>query len=381
MEFGLSQDIVPEIPGQTLGRDFEKELRGEVGSLFNIKPERFPGAQPVSFTLEHLQELKETDYFVCEKSDGVRCLLFTRINPKTKRPETFLIDRKNKYRYLHDIHIPLPNCENNGPFQDKTIIDGELVYDIEKDGKRVLKYLAFDLLSFQGKVLIQRGLEKRQGYLRTNVVKPFLKRATQLNVLDKLTIIIEAKVMELSYGMIKILKEQVPTLKHKSDGLIFTSVNAPYTLGTCSTMLKWKPPNENSVDFKLHIEVQSPSTPPRFLLSIWKGGSEYQQVDEMGVSDSELKFFKTHFGSDFKKRMEGKIVEVIYDPDNCPPCKWKFMRFRDDKEHANHSSVLDKILKSISDNVDEEKLNEEHFDIRARWKERDGKKEKETTTC
>jgi mRNA guanylyltransferase len=36
----------------------------------------FPGSQPISFGSEHIDSLLTEDYLVCEKSDGVRYLLF-----------------------------------------------------------------------------------------------------------------------------------------------------------------------------------------------------------------------------------------------------------------------------------------------------------------
>jgi len=65
------------------------------------------------------------------------------------------------------------------------------------------------------------------------------------------------KKMEFSYGLTKILEFEIPRLKHKNDGLIFTSINSPYIPGTCQKMLKWKPPHENTIDFKLTLEKES----------------------------------------------------------------------------------------------------------------------------
>jgi mRNA guanylyltransferase len=47
---------------------------------------------------------------------------------------------------------------------------------------------------------------------------------------------IVTKTMQLSYGLDLVLREVIPKLKHKSDGLIFTSSIAPYAPGTCEKM-------------------------------------------------------------------------------------------------------------------------------------------------
>jgi mRNA guanylyltransferase len=51
---------------------------------------------------------------------------------------------------------------------------------------------------------------------------------------------------------------------------------------------------------------------------------------------------------------EGRIIECRYDPEW--PNHWRFSRWRDDKLTANHISVYEKIMQSISDNVTEEEV-------------------------
>ena len=67
-----------------------------------------------------------------------------------------------------------------------------------------------------------------------------------------------------------------------------------------SLRLKWKPPSENSIDFKLVLRFppteHNPTLPdflakPLFLLHAWHGGegknAKYEEYDSMYVTDEE----------------------------------------------------------------------------------------------
>jgi mRNA guanylyltransferase len=83
---------VPDIErvGKALNETYERTLRRMVSSLMELSHDRFPGAQPVSFAHQHLKELENENYFVSEKADGVRCLMFCNISPDGSY-ETFLV--------------------------------------------------------------------------------------------------------------------------------------------------------------------------------------------------------------------------------------------------------------------------------------------------
>ena len=51
-------DLVPEIPGVPADRDMARMFQEEVASLLGRTQRGFPGAQPVSFSRRHLQELQ-----------------------------------------------------------------------------------------------------------------------------------------------------------------------------------------------------------------------------------------------------------------------------------------------------------------------------------
>jgi hypothetical protein len=55
---------------------------------------RFPGSQPVSFLRKHLEWLLSEDYYICEKSDGLRLMLFFP-GPHKYDKSAFFIDRES----------------------------------------------------------------------------------------------------------------------------------------------------------------------------------------------------------------------------------------------------------------------------------------------
>ncbi|CEP09075.1 hypothetical protein [Parasitella parasitica] len=344
---------VPNIPGEPVRDTFD--LKEQVASLLKLNSYKFPGAQPVSFGAKQLKEIEEEDFFVAEKSDGVRCLALL----------TF--DRKSNFHVVRKFRFPIPGDPSFQKCLKNTIIDGEFVLDKEKDGTTQLRFLLFDCLCIESKVLTSRGLMSRLGYLRNDVIKPhqeMIKKNPQLQ--KQLPFLVEFKEQQFTHHLDIVFNEIIPKLKHGNDGLIFTSVNAPYSMGTCNKMLKWKPLNENSVDFKVSLFFPGGSLPgvkdytakPRIDLLVWQGGNDYRFFAELGITEQE---WKEKFGKR-PKEMDGKIIECNYDPDLQQRLNlkspWRFMRYRDDKPDGNHQKTVDNVLRSIRDAVSREELIE-----------------------
>ncbi|KAK3818378.1 MAG: mRNA capping enzyme, catalytic domain-containing protein [Benniella sp.] len=376
---------IPTIPGQPVDAALEDMLRRRICRVIGLSGNRFIGAQPVSFTRDTLNELESEDYFVSEKSDGVRVMLFCVVD-ESRRPQVYMVDRKNKFKYVPQLRFPTPNPQRiytmeNIVDHNDTIVDGELVIDKEPNGAYVTRYLAFDLLAYHGNNIIAKPFSSRLARLQQEFVTPY--RDMMQWATDRLPKFVNAqpfkltvKLMNRSYGVEKMFKEVLPNLKHGSDGLIFTSSVAPYVTSTNSKMLKWKPPSENTIDFKLTLQFpvkngsQDRSQKPQFLLQEWQGDNSYAPFGRMTVDDKQWEEWKTS-----STRLDGRIVEVNYNIKNQT---WHFFRFRDDKDHGNHSSVVRKVVQSIQDGVEADELLQAQDRIRTAWKEREKNAEGQT---
>lgn len=90
--------VVPDIPGTLLDNPAIHEfLSQRVAELCGLPPHstKFPGAQPVSMTVKSLEMLEKMDFWVCEKSDGVRVLVFIVMNAMTGNQEVWLVSEEN----------------------------------------------------------------------------------------------------------------------------------------------------------------------------------------------------------------------------------------------------------------------------------------------
>ena len=114
--------------------------------------------------------------------------------------------------------------------------------------------------------------------------------------------------------------------------------------------LKWKPSEENTVDFKV-TELGSGS----YHIGILLNEGAYRDYGEITLEDDTSREWS-------RMEMNGRIIECRWDPEW--PNSWRFSRFRDDKLDANHISVYEKILESIHDNVTKEQVccSFSHFD-------------------
>lgn len=369
--------VIPDLPGDLVPRNSEQErwLKNHVSRLCHTDPDRFPGSQPISFSVRDLARLESHDFWVCEKSDGVRVLLFVLTDPGTGEQTTFIIDRHNTYRQLSGLYFP--HHENpRKPLLD-TLVDGELVVDVDPRTQReTLRYLAFDCLIADNQNVMSKPLDKRCGRLNTWFFKPYEKMMIDHpHMASQQPFQIKVKQTTFSYH-VRTVFDGIPSLQHGNDGLIYTCVSTRYSPGTDNNILKWKPPSENSIDFKLVLRfpplAHDPKTPdfhakPLFLLHAWTGGDgaqNYEQYDEMYVEDDEWERLKQS-----GEQIDDRIVEVHWELEHS---RWRMMRFRDDKPNGNHISVIEKIIQSIADGVEKETLLERSDAIRNAWKARLG---------
>ncbi|KAJ2104948.1 hypothetical protein GGI16_002563 [Coemansia sp. S142-1] len=361
---------IPTIPGELVPQHARQALQKLVGELTGTNRLSFPGSQPVSFTKSaSIPELLGSNYLVCEKSDGVRVLVLMLV--VEGRPQTFFITRKNEYYFAPNCAFPTPDTDPQRPskFHHHTLIDAELVIDIDKSGRAERKLLGFDALIVNGCNSMSFIFEKRLGYLRDHVFKPFERMCHYMTPeqRQRVPISVEMKIFERSYGVAKVQYQTIPRLLHKSDGLIFTSVLSPYTPGTCEKIIKWKPASENSIDFKLHV-VDANSLDVRLLA--WQGGNTYAEFGRLAIRPSDFNSGALA-GIRSVHDLEGRIGETVHDPEYAPPAQWRFMRFRDDKPHGNHISIVHKIIESMGDNMELPELINNMVAVRTAWKERE----------
>ncbi|KAI0748523.1 mRNA capping enzyme, catalytic domain-containing protein [Daedaleopsis nitida] len=365
---------IPDIPGNIVPHNSPQErwLKRHVAMLCRLEHERFPGSQPVSFASKDLEKLETQDYWVAEKSDGIRVLLLVQADPEGGQT-VYLIDRHNSYRELTGLYFP-HHEDPHRPLKD-TLVDGELVIDLDPATKQeTLRYLAFDCLVVDAQHVMSRTLDKRYGRLKEWMYKPYQKMMQDLpHMALHQPFEFKVKDVKVSYRVEDVFNIDIPALQHGNDGLIYTCVSTPYAPGTDPNILKWKPPSENSIDFKLVLRfsptpgktgVPDFQTKPIFELHVWCGESRYEFYDIMHVEDDEWERMKTS-----NEQLDDRIVEVHWDV--AGEC-WRMMRFRSDKPNGNHKSVVDNIIKSIADGVEKDALLARSLSIRNRWKARMG---------
>lgn len=328
-----------DIPGHCVSDEHALRYVGDLNQLLTSKPgTQFPGTQPVSFDRTHLDAITREEYLVCEKTDGIRVLLYMH------QSATVLVNRKLEVR---TIPLTAPNPRANGFPHVDSVLDCELVWDVDASGVQTLALYVFDMLVCQGKMLLREPLTKRLGYADQTFVRPL--NASQVAATQ--SFVVHLKEMCRTQHVMHVLG-RLPWLPHANDGLIFTPVNRPYCSGTDRRLLKWKPGYLNTADFILvpeegfyaiHVTSRGVRTPYGY---IRLDADHLASIHAAGVRVTDL-----------------VVIECCWDarrsadtPHGVAHGSWKFMRVRTDKTTPNDENVVRKIVQSIQDTVSGEDL-------------------------
>lgn len=314
--------------------------------LLNIDPE-FPGSHPVTLLRKHIELLCNVDYYVCEKSDGVRVFLWILAEQNVHR--SFFVDRKGAFYECLD--IDLTNFEN-------CCFDGEIYLETINNKKQFI-FAIFDTLMFNNTNVMEKTLLERLQYAS--------KFAFAVRPCHKFKITV--KKMYKSYGFCEVYKD-IPKLNHKNDGMIFTPIDLPYIPGRCDMLLKWKPADLNTIDFRL---VKHKTIDFMYNLMCIKG------------KNREV-FFDFYFDTEMEitDRYDNLIGEFcfdcnteLFDPIDFSHYKggWVLHKIRTDKETPNSLKVAINVLQSIKENISYKDLEKYFFEIRDNWKMRERERE------
>ena len=207
--------------------------------------------QPVTLEKQHVLPPDlgvlsiQKEYTVTEKADGERSLLFVNSDGTC-----CTLNNRLQLKFLG---VKLHNLVN-------TLLDGEVVTrDIL--GNNVLIYAVFDVYFYNGKDVRNEPLVGKGG--RLDLMKEIEKRAAKLFKDNGINFFCKRFLHGDGpdiFRHAKTILDGAHQLPYKIDGLIFTPANlavgakhpgekAPNTFGTWDRTLKYKPPEENTIDF------------------------------------------------------------------------------------------------------------------------------------
>lgn len=256
----------------------------------------FPGPQPVSIERKDLSKIKQDDYWVCVKSDGLRFLLvLVRIDGLNY---SVLINRKQDMYVLRMTTV--------GSAFDGTVLDGELV----NDGR---EFVVYDATIVCGESVVEAPHSVRLE--RSMRVVDFIRDA-DLHVKTKL------------FYPVRDMREYVqwvtPTITHGIDGYIFTPEFSRVCSGTHFGMFKWKEQYKNTVDF--HVD-------PRGRASVSRG---------RGLCPLPNVRVALQPGTKLPAIVECRFVG---------PNRWEAVLVRTDKTYPNNELTYTKTLLNIRENI------------------------------
>lgn len=333
-----SKAFMEGIPGVSfLEDDFKTgQVQDLAAKLCEFRKSGFPGSQPVSLVRKNLNKLEEMEYKVSWKADGTRYLML--INGPD---DIYFLDRDNAVFKVTGLTFPYRKDMNQHLYQ--TLLDGEMVLDQSSDCK-IPRYLIYDIVHFRDDKVGKVTFDVRMVCITKEIIETRREASLKgiISLPDEPFALRKKEFYDIEMTE-KILAEKFQSqVSHEIDGVIFQPVPLPYVAGRCDSILKWKPPHLNSIDFKLKIEKQAES---EGMLAITRGALY------VGGHDPPMAYLEKVTAD--ARALNGKIVECKFKGRG-----WVIMRERTDKSFPNGYKTALGVWDSITNPITQENLLE-----------------------
>jgi mRNA-capping enzyme len=316
--------------------------------LCQFRKNGFPGSQPVSMDNNNKHFISEKEYMVSWKADGNRYMMFV-----VGANQIYFIDRDNTVFFVEG--ITFPKRKDSSKHLENTLMDGEMILDVV-NGHKVPRYLIYDIITYESQNVGGTDFRRRLLCIDKEIIGP-REKAKEEGIIDRSRepFGIRKKDFWELRDTFKIFGDNFKrNLTHEIDGLIFQPVADPYLAGRCDSVLKWKPPSHNSVDFKLRIYREER---PGMLKTMI--GNLY-----VGPPNNKMPFATMKVKKDLKE-YDNKIIECTF---NMATNEWVFMRERTDKSFPNSYDTAVAVCNSIRFPITKEVLLD--FIEKEGWKPR-----------
>lgn len=316
-----------------------------------LSQQKIPFSMPISMNLKHLEYLSANKYWVSNKSDGERAMLWL-----TSHGDMYAVYRDASKLVRFNISA-LNVCKY-------LAVGGDTIFDVEDMGRELYgdnhhKFIILDVLVVNGK--------------RTNSSEISTTMTTRFKIIEQIMVtynmfLVEPKVpMAFSLNVKKWhLKEHIGDLFASEDvkeGAIFVPDAGSFILkwkrtSTIDLLIKWPFVSQKRKDGTQVSELFAGATMEveDHALDV-EAGSKVDAKGYVLVDRSEVKYLPiielAKRGNDRKRERE-KIIECEYSNGYL-----RFVKVRTDKTEPNYITTVMATMKDMIDNITEERLTKE----------------------
>lgn len=306
----------------------------------------FLGSMPVNLSRKHFSLIKQNDYFVSDKTDGVRYMVLF------YRNQMFLINRSHRFYTVprfNNIHAWLTKPDTT------TLIDGEMVRNHRTYSPN---FLMFDSVMINGHFIGSMILEERLKMSISSIVNRYRNNrppgssshegSDPFQFLGKF-MMPKSKI----HNIIRLISDKnggrffddSQRRCHKVDGLIMAPGSTPYQLKTDKEMFKWKYLDLVSIDFR--VEKLSKTS-----VDLCLGTEKYNFIKCISTYLTEEDY--NAITNDIRlEQVKVVIAEFVF---NKKEGMWRYKHLRPDKDKPNHLTIGFSTMESVIEDVETEEV-------------------------